>query len=90
MDRTVQIITKADLDRMIADPYYKATIKLDVQPRPAPPVNTLYIMTMDQVRALALRILIRQKKHEYTDQPQHHTPTHRTLPLPKTHSRYRG
>ena len=61
--------TKANLTTEIVNsfltPFYKATIKLSMQPRPDPPMNTLCIMTMDQVRALALQIMIQQKKQQH-------------------------
>ena len=62
MYKFVQIIIKSELDKMIADPNYKGMVKLDVQPRPNPPANKLYIMTMEQMRSLVLKILIRQKQ----------------------------
>ena len=61
----VQIITKGELDKMIADANYKGMVKLDVQPRPNPPVNKMYILTIDQVRSLVLNTYIKQKKIEY-------------------------
>ena len=83
METTVQIITKADLDRMTADVNYKGMVKIDSQPRPYPPVNRLYIITSEQIRSLVLKIYIKQKKaHD-----KHIANNHHTIPLPPVTSR---